>query len=174
MPVKSKSLTRGKALRHRVKIRHMSKKKLPVILRAAVLRGAWSALRTEAPEACGVDIVIMDDRGIQALNAETRGKPEATDVLSFPMNTLSPGRWPAHIERDDEGRALLGDIALSSERAEAQARAYGHSSEREFAFLTVHACLHLLGYDHEGDEAAAAIMRRREAEIMETAGIFRE
>ena len=93
---------------------------------------------------CRVDVTITDNGGIQVLNKKFMRKDRPTDVLSFPSN---------------EGDALsavpdgfLGDIAISIDRAKAQAEEYGHSFERELSFLTVHGCLHILGYDHMNDE----------------------
>jgi probable rRNA maturation factor len=71
----------------------------------------------------------------------------------------------------DELMGMLGDIVLSLEQAKAQAEEYGHSFEREVAFLTVHSMLHLLGYDHEIGEEDDADMRRRQSEIMERMGL---
>ena len=70
--------------------------------------------------------------------------------------------------------AELGDIVLSLERAGEQAKEYGHSFERETAFLTVHSVLHLLGYDHETSPEEEADMFRRQREIMEILGLKRE
>ena len=67
----------------------------------------------------------------------------------------------------ETGRAPLGDIAISIERAGSQAEEYGHGIEREIAYLTVHSVLHLLGYDHMSDEDKT-VMRRREELAMET------
>ena len=84
--------------------------------------------------------LITDAEEIQRLNASYRNIDRVTDVLTFPA-------W--------EGDAILcppdgylGDIAICFERAEEQAKEYGHSLERELAFLSVHGALHLLGYDH--------------------------
>ena len=66
---------------------------------------------------------------------------------------------------------MLGDIVLSLEQASIQAEEYGHSFEREVAFLTVHSMLHLLGYDHETGEEDEADMRRRQTAIMDLMGL---
>ena len=66
---------------------------------------------------------------------------------------------------------MLGDIVLSLEQADLQAKEYGHSFEREVAFLTVHSMLHLLGYDHETGEEDEADMRRRQSAVMDLMGL---
>ena len=66
---------------------------------------------------------------------------------------------------------MLGDIVVSLEKAQAQAEEYGHSFEREVAFLCVHSTLHLLGYDHETSEEDELDMRRRQTEIVEMLGL---
>ena len=115
-----------------------------------------------------VSVTFTDNEGIRSLNKEYRNKDSVTDVLSFPMYTMQPDDMP------EEGMAAeLGDIVLSLERAEAQAKEYGHSFARETAFLTVHSTLHLLGYDHELSEEDDADMRRRQKEIMENIGLPR-
>jgi probable rRNA maturation factor len=111
-----------------------------------------------------ISITFVDDAEIRKLNLLYRSKDKATDVLSFPLeeNAECSG---------DSGTLVLGDIVISLERAKAQAAEYGHSYEREAAFLCVHSMLHLLGYDHEKSEADDMDMRRRQREIMESIGL---
>lgn len=116
-----------------------------------------------------LSITFTDNEGIRALNNEYRHKDSATDVLSFPMYTMRDGDVP-----EENMAAELGDIVLSLERAGEQAKEYGHSFERETAFLTVHSVLHLLGYDHETSPEEEADMFRRQREIMEILGLKRE
>ena len=71
----------------------------------------------------------------------------------------------------DEPELMLGDIVLSLERAAEQAEEFGHSFEREAAFLCVHSMLHLLGYDHETSEEDEADMRRRQSAVMDLMGL---
>jgi probable rRNA maturation factor len=130
------------------------------------LRAVWAA--EGLPSACKADILYTDDEGIRRLNREHRDTDKPTDVLSFPV--WEPGE--ARLPDPDTGRIFLGDIALSLPMVAAQAAEYGHSPERELAFLVVHAALHLLGYDHE-DEQGRAAMRRREEAIMDTLGLPR-
>lgn len=106
-----------------------------------------------------VSVSFTDNKGIRAINHAYREIDAPTDVLSFPM-----------LDFDDMDKTSIGDIVISLERAEEQAEEFGHSFEREVAFLTVHSTLHLLGYDHmnkldEGD------MRARQREIMKAMGL---
>ncbi|MBQ9535531.1 MAG: rRNA maturation RNase YbeY [Clostridia bacterium] len=122
-----------------------------------------------------VYINITDDAGIREINAEQRGIDRATDVLSFPMQMFAEGetRFDAVQEADPQEDAVpLGDIVISVQRARAQAEEYGHGFERECAYLTVHSMLHLLGFDHEGEEKAR--MRAQEERIMTVLGLAKE
>ena len=74
----------------------------------------------------------------------------------------------------DTGLIPLGDMVISVERARAQAQEYGHSFDRECAYLTCHSMLHLLGYDHERGEQDRRLMRGLEEEIMRQMGLLRE
>lgn len=113
-----------------------------------------------------VSVTFTDNEGIHALNREYRNVDRPTDVLSFP---LSDGE-----DYDTDGDAvLLGDIVISLERAKTQAEEYGHSFEREVAFLTVHSMLHLLGYDHETSPEDERDMFARQDEILISAGMTR-
>ena len=90
---------------------------------------------------CEISVTFTDNEGIHTLNRTYRGIDRPTDVLSFPQFDFSEGEeLPV-----GDGAASLGDIVLSLERAEEQAREFGHSYSRECAFLTAHSVLHLLG-----------------------------
>ena len=106
-----------------------------------------------------VSLVLTDDAGIAALNREFRGVDAPTDVLSFPQ--LEAAGPVTAVPAD--APLPLGDIVMSLQRAEAQARAYGHARARELGFLLVHGLLHLLGYDHETPDEAATMEARQEA-----------
>lgn len=123
-----------------------------------------------------ISITITDDEGIKELNSVHRGIDRSTDVLSFPMLEFdSEGQIiDNEFEYDENGRIMLGDIVISLERAFAQAEEYGHSAERELAFLCAHSMLHLLGYDHEGGEGDELEMFTRQEEILSALGITRE
>ena len=92
------------------------------------------------------------------------------------MLELTPGQKievnPLEID-ESTGAVMLGDIVISEDRARAQAQEYGHSEEREFAFLTAHGMLHLLGYDHEKGEEDEKLHFSRQEEILEGMGIGR-
>ncbi len=109
---------------------------------------------------CEVSVTLTDNEKIHVLNREYRHVDRPTDVLSFPL-----------YEASDIGQAFgpvaLGDIVLSLEKAREQAEAYGHSFEREVAFLTVHSMLHLLGYDHETSDEEETDMFARQNAIMD-------
>ena len=117
---------------------------------------------------CELSVLLTDDEGIHMLNRQFRGVDRPTDVLSFPQNELTPGAFdPAHVERNPEnGRILLGDMAITLERTAAQAEEYGNSFARELQYLRVHSVLHLLGYDHVDEGEMKRQMRAREKAIM--------
>ncbi|MBQ2840321.1 MAG: rRNA maturation RNase YbeY [Oscillospiraceae bacterium] len=146
-------------------------------LEALITKTVKAALDAENVEqSCDVCVIITDDENIHELNMEHRGVDRPTDVLSFPMLELSPGQKievnPLEIDAST-GAVMLGDIVISEDRARAQAEEYGHSEEREFAFLTVHGMLHLLGYDHEKGEEDEKLHFSRQEEILTAMGIGR-
>lgn len=117
---------------------------------------------------CEISVMLTDDEGIKSVNSEFRGIDRATDVLSFPLNELTPGEFdPDGCERDmDTGAVMLGDMMISVPRCAAQGEEFGHGYEREIMYLTVHSVLHLLGYDHVDEGEMKRQMRAREKEIM--------
>ena len=117
---------------------------------------------------CEVSVSFVDNAEIRELNKKFRGIDKATDVLSFPLFDYEGDSEEPPV---DEMLGMLGDIVLSLEQAAVQAEEYGHSFEREVAFLTVHSMLHLLGYDHETGEEDEADMRRRQSAIMDLMGL---
>ncbi len=136
-------------------------------LRALTRRAVKAALEYEMvgfiPE---VSVTFTDNEGIRELNAAHRNIDRATDVLSFPL-------FEKEELADASDGDALGDIVISLERAREQANEYGHSFEREVAFLTVHSMLHLLGYDHEISEADEKEMFFKQEEILKTIGLGR-
>jgi len=133
-------------------------------------RAALMAENITAPVA--VEALITDDLGIHMINRDMRGVDRPTDVLSFPQQQLEPGAFnPAICEQDpDTGCLMLGNMVVSVDRISSQAEEYGHSSLQELSYLTVHSCLHLLGYDHLDEGPQKAQMRSREKLIMAMLG----
>ena len=117
---------------------------------------------------CEVSVTFTDNAQIKELNSQFRHINRATDVLSFPLFDYEGASDEPPV---DELTGMLGDIVLSLEQAKKQAEEFGHSFEREAAFLTVHSMLHLLGYDHEMGDADEADMRARQTAIMENLGL---
>lgn len=113
-------------------------------------------------------MTFVDNNRIHELNKEYRDKDSATDVLSFPL-----GENGEYDIDEDNGCKLLGDIVISMERAMEQAELYGHSLQREVAYLTVHSMLHLLGYDHEAGGLEAVRMREKEEAVLIQLGLPR-
>ena len=114
-----------------------------------------------------VSVTFTDNEGIRKINNEFRGIDNPTDVLSFPLTDYESTTVPFADELDGS----LGDIVLSLERAQEQAEEFGHSFEREIAFLTVHSMLHLLGYDHVNNEEEELDMRKRQSDILKNMGL---
>ncbi|WP_227767504.1 rRNA maturation RNase YbeY [Zhaonella formicivorans] len=113
-----------------------------------------------------VSLLLVDDAYIHQLNREYRGIDRPTDVLSFALREET-GEEPHYLPVPEDN--LLGDIIISLETAARQAIEYGHSLDREMAYLAVHGCLHLLGYDHETEEEKRR-MREKEEKILEMVG----
>jgi len=108
-----------------------------------------------------VDITLVTNEEIHALNRDYRKVDRPTDVLSF---ALDEGEEEPEV-LDTEAEHLLGDIIISAERAQEQADEYGHGLKREITYLAVHGILHLLGYDHM-EEKDKKVMRQREEEVL--------
>ena len=140
----------------------------------AVISAALEAEGVDLP--CEINVLLTDDEGIHQVNLDMREVDRATDVLSFPMFEMEPGVPPEGEEYLDPATELcpLGDMCISLERAEAQAKEFGHSLEREVCYLTVHSVLHLLGYDHLDEGPMKTQMRTREEAILGKLGITRE
>ena len=125
----------------------------------------------KVPVTCEINVLVTNDTGIRIINNAGRNIDSATDVLSFPMFEFVAGELPDVWEdyMDPEtGMCPLGDMAISLERAIAQAKEFGHSVRREVGYLTIHSMLHLLGYDHMDDGEQKAQMRAREELIANT------
>lgn len=114
---------------------------------SALVRVAEATLEAVGLRDVDLTITLSNDRRLRALNRAYRGKDRPTDVLSFPY--------------DDEG-GPIGDLIISVERADLQARDRGHGLQRELEVLTLHGTLHVCGYDHETDDGT---MDRLEAKL---------
>jgi probable rRNA maturation factor len=131
------------------------------------------------PYEAEISLLLTDNDKIRQINREYRSIDRATDVLSFPMVTYDSPSDFAHAETDaascfhpETGELLLGDIIISMEKVREQAKKYGHSEEREYAFLITHSVLHLLGYDHIEAEQAREMEDRQNA-ILRSLNILR-
>lgn len=131
------------------------------------------------PYEAEVNLTLTDNEGIHAINKEFRQIDRPTDVLSFPMLAYeTAGDFTFLDEEDcddfnpDTGEALLGDIVISVDKVLEQAESYGHSVEREYAFLITHSMLHLFGYDHMTEEEAK-VMEAKQTEILNEMNILR-
>ena len=151
----------------------------PNLYKPLLTRVITAALEAEKVDiGCAVDVLLTDDEGIREINLEHRNIDSATDVLSFPMLELTPGVPPTG-ENEEEldletGLCPLGDMVISVDRAKEQAQEFGHSVQREMAYLAVHSVLHLLGYDHLDEGPQKAQMRAREEAILEALGVTRD
>lgn len=148
-----------------------TQEKLPVsyALKMLVRRAIETTLDFEQYQnPCEVSVTFTDNENIHAMNQKFRGVDRPTDVLSFPLFDYDGTSEEPPV---DELVGMLGDIVISLERAEEQANEFGHSFEREVAFLCVHSMLHLLGYDHETGEEDEKEMRRRQTAIMDLMGL---
>ena len=143
------------------------------------------------PEGIELDLSIVSNEEIQVLNRDYRGLDKPTDVLSFALTEVSSEYDVdfAHLDLAEEAEETedleetefedeeaipqhLGDIIISYPRAQEQAQDYGHSLDRELAFLAVHGFLHLNGYDHQTEEEAKEMFRIQE-EVLTTYGLTR-
>lgn len=149
-----------------VDIEYEASKKLEFDYEELVKRVIMACLDYEGcPYDAQVNVLFTDDENIRQINNEYRAIDAATDVLSFPaVDYDRPGDF-SRVEENiaayfnpENGELFLGDIVISIDRALMQAEDYGHTIEREVAFLTAHSMFHLFGYDH---------MEKEEAEIME-------
>lgn len=143
--------------------------KIPTGVRMLVRRCCNAVLAMEQFEGSAeISVSFVDDAEIRELNKKHRNIDASTDVLSFPL-----GENGVYDINHDTGAKMLGDIVISIEHAVAQAEEYGHSLQREIAFLTVHSLLHLLGYDHVNGGLEAVHMREKEETVLTQLGLKR-
>lgn len=153
----------------------------PFEVQALTEKVAKAVLEAEqCPYETCINLLVTDNEGIREYNRQYREIDRETDVLSFPnLDYAEPGQFeiPADREADyfdpESGELVLGDIIISRDRVLEQAESYGHSKEREFAFLTAHSMFHLCGYDHMTEEDAAVMERKQEA-VLTGLGITRD
>jgi probable rRNA maturation factor len=134
-------------------------------VRPLALRRFARRLQREVCRGRSFACLVTGDAELRRLNREFRGKDYATDVLSFPIDGAPAGVAPG------EG-ASLGDIAISFQRARAQAREFGHEPEREVRILMLHGVLHLMGMDHETGPGMARAEKQWRARLRLPAGLI--
>ena len=116
-----------------------------------------------------VDVTMVSGDEIQTINRENRNVDKVTDVLSFPMLDMYEGVYKGDLKNEIEptsGQIMLGDIIICYDKILEQAEEFGHSKEREMAYLATHSILHLLGFDHVDEGPMKAKMREAEEEII--------
>ncbi len=143
--------------------------KIPTGVRMLVRRCCTAVLVLEKfDDPAEISVRFVDDEEIHALNLQYRNVDNSTDVLSFPL-----GENGVYDTNNDTGAKVLGDIVISIPHAISQAERFGHSLQREIAFLTVHSMLHLLGYDHENGGIESVHMREKEETVLTQLGLPR-
>jgi probable rRNA maturation factor len=124
-------------------------------------RAARTTLEHESQSLdCDLSIILTDDARLHELNLNYLGVDAPTDVLSFPASETDP----------ETGARYIGDILISTPRAQTQAEAAGHSLESEVQLLVVHGVLHLIGHDHAEAEEKAR-MWQAQAEVLKKLGL---
>ena len=119
-----------------------------------------------------ITITFTTPQNIKEINKKYRNIDKATDVLSFPM--FEKDELETKIKNKDYVcEDVLGDIIISVQKVEEQAKEYGHSFERELSYMVVHGFYHLMGYDHI-EEKDKIIMRPKEENVLSKLGITRE
>ena len=144
--------------------------KIPSGIRLLMRRCCEATLQTEGfTEQGEISISFVSNEEIRKINAEFRNVDAVTDVISFPL-----GEDGIYDRNPESGALLLGDIVISLQKAEQQAELYGHTLQREVAYLTVHSVLHLLGYDHVNGGMEQVHMREREETVLAKLGLQRD
>ena len=148
-------------------VSHQKGMKLPTGTRLLIRKACTATLEFEGfSSPSEVDVTLVNDEEIKAINKDHRNIDSATDVLSFPLG--ENGEFDTNPATN---ALMLGDIVISVDHALSQADLYGHGIEREIAFLTVHSMLHLLGYDHVNGGIEQTIMREKEEAVLEALGL---
>ncbi len=131
---------------------------LEELIKKAICASLEEEARTKNYE---VSVSLVDNKEIRDLNKQYRNVDSATDVLSFPMD-----------EDFGIGAPFLGDIIISVEKAMEQSKEYGHTIDREIAYLVVHSMFHLMGYDHL-TKSDKDLMRKKEKSVMKYLNIYK-
>jgi probable rRNA maturation factor len=133
----------------------------------------------ECPYEVELNVILTDNKEISEINRDYREIDAPTDVLSFPMiDYVVPADFSGLEEKEEDyfnpetGELLLGDIIISVEKVMEQATEYGHSEERELAFLTAHSMMHLFGYDHM-EEEDRVVMEKKQNNVLDELQILR-
>ncbi|MDK2965588.1 MAG: putative rRNA maturation factor [Lacrimispora sp.] len=163
-----------------INIEYEAAKKLKIPYEEIITGVAEEALDYEdCPYEAEINVLLTDNEDIRQINLEYRNIDSPTDVLSFPMIEYETPSDFDHLEEEEydsfnpeTGELLLGDIVVSVDKVEEQAEKYGHSMERELAFLIAHSMLHLCGYDHM-EEDERLVMEQKQEEILSRRGYVR-
>ena len=131
------------------------------------------------PTSLYICVTLTDPKNIREINKKYRNIDKETDVLSFPMfekdeldKLIATNLLKTFNLKNGALQDIMGDIIISIERVEEQAKEYGHSFEREFAYMLVHGFYHLRGYDHMEEEEKAQ-MREKEENVLSQLNITR-
>ena len=117
-----------------------------------------------------INVILTNPENIRKANKEYRNIDKETDVLSFPM--FEKKELDKMFKKGNITQDILGDIIISIPRVEEQAKEYGHSFEREFAYMLIHGFYHLMGYDHINEEERDE-MRKKEENVLKKLSITR-
>lgn len=162
-------------------VENETNKEFPFAVEEVVQNVAGAVLAMEnCPYEVCLNLLITDNGGIRAYNKQYRQIDKETDVLSFPNLAYEKAgdfsiaeAMQADCFDFESGELILGDIIISADKVSEQAKEFGHSELREFAFLTVHSMLHLCGYDHM-EETEAAEMEQKQEIVLQKLGYVRE
>lgn len=117
-----------------------------------------------------LNVILTNPENIKKINKEYRKIDKETDVLSFPM--FEKQEIEEMLKKGNKIEEVLGDIVISIPRVKQQAEEYGHSFERELAYMLIHGFYHLMGYDHMVEEEKIE-MRKKEETVLDKLNITR-
>ena len=120
-----------------------------------------------------INVILTNPKNIKETNKKYRNIDKETDVLSFPMFEKDEIESIISAEDDEQIEDVLGDIMISIPRVIEQAEEYGHSVQRELAYMVVHGFYHVMGYDHMNEEEKS-VMRQKEENILSKLNITRQ